>query len=422
MIWFKVKAGALQMTLFIGVIIALILTAFILLVHIHNRFKIQANFIIETTKNADNGIHYALNNNISLNDTTSVSLIDEDYKSLKLNRDFWGVFERVTSVSKIKNNRIEKSALIGGLSIYNQRLALYVQDNNKPLVLVGKTRIEGLTYLPKRGVKSGTISGESYYGTQLIYGSQRTARALPKIISETVTQIQSIEKTISNIKENQYLNIREGGVYKNSFFKPTLILFSNSEINLNAITLIGNIIIQSKRKIVVESSSVLRDVILIAPEVEIQNDVKGNLQAFASEELLLGERIILDYPSAIILNEKTDATNSKIKNSKHLVIGSNSKIKGLVLFLGQTKPNNYDVQLELKENASITGEVYCNQNFELKGTVLGSVYTNNFIARQFGSVYQNHIYYGKIIANDLPKEYVGLSFGNSKKGVIKWLY
>ena len=41
MTWLKVKAGALQLTMFIVVVIALLLTAFIILIHTHKRFRLQ---------------------------------------------------------------------------------------------------------------------------------------------------------------------------------------------------------------------------------------------------------------------------------------------------------------------------------------------------------------------------------------------
>jgi len=146
MLRLKLRAGALQVTLFIAVVVALLLTAFILLIHTHKRFSAQTDFIIESAKNANKGINHALAIDMQLNDTTTIDLNDEDYKTLKVHREFWGVFEKVTSVSKIKSSTIKKSALIGGLSNKAERLALYVQDNNKPLVLVGETKIEGLAY------------------------------------------------------------------------------------------------------------------------------------------------------------------------------------------------------------------------------------------------------------------------------------
>ena len=54
----------------------------------------------------------------------------------------------------------------------------------------------------------------------------------------------------------------------------------------------------------------------------------------------------------------------------------------------------------LEGQSTVVGEIYCDKNFELSGTVKGSVLTKGFIANQFGSVYKNHIYNGKIIAGD----------------------
>ncbi len=423
MFWFKLKAGALQLTLFIAVVIALLLTAFILLINTHKRFNIQTDFIIETTKNTDRGINYALNNITPLNDSISVDLDDEDYKTLNVYREFWGVFEKVTSVSKIKNNILKKTALVGGNQPENDRTALYVQDNNKPLVLVGNTKIEGVAYLPKQGVKPGSISGQSFYGSQLIYGATRISNQLPEIFSETTTQIDKIENLISGISQEQFLNIKDGQTYKNSFLKPVQIVFSNGIIHLNSVQLKGNILVQSKSKIIIDASSTLKDVVLIAPEIEIKNNVKGNFQAIASKDILVGKNVVLEYPSALVLNEKSieEPIDVGLIQSK-IVIDDDTIITGLVLYLGAPKANNYDVQVELKEKSKIIGEVYCNQNFELKGTVYGAVYTNNFIARQFGSIYQNHIYNGTILVNELSEKYVGLPFNNSKKGILKWLY
>ncbi|PWH83988.1 hypothetical protein DIS18_05420 [Algibacter marinivivus] len=426
MFWLKLKAGALQLTLFIIVVIALLLTAFVLLVHIHKQFQIQTNFIIETTRNADKGINYVLQNTICLNDTTSINLQDEEYKYLKLHRDFWGVFEKVSVVSQIKNNRFQKTALIGSKQTDKNRIALYVQDNNNPLVVVGNTKIEGVAYLPKQGLRTGNISGHSYYGSKLVYGQTRTSSSLPKVFSETINQIKSIENQISVIPQSQFLTLHSGKQYNNSFLKPTQFIFSNSVINLNVNRLVGNIIVQSKIKIIVRASSTLKDVILIAPEIEIQDNVKGIFQAIASKHISVGENVELNYPSVLALNEKEvqqqqETTNQIIEQST-IRINSNSIIKGLVVYLGKEKTNNYKAQVELKEKSILMGELYCNQNVELKGTLYGTVYTNNFVANKSGSVYQNHIYNGKIIVKELSEKYIGLPFNNSNKGVLKWLY
>jgi len=425
MFWIKLKAGALQLTLFIAIVIAVLLTAFILLVHTHKKFNIQTDFIIETTENAHKGINYSLTNTILLNDTIAINLEDEDYKSLKVQREFWGVFEKVISISKIKSNTLKKVALAGGVQPKQDRVALYLQDNNKPLVLVKDTKIKGFAYLPKQGVKPGTISGEFYYGSKLIYGTSRIAQNLPKFLTESNTQFTVTKNAFSRANEEQFLNIEANKMYKNSFYEPTKFMFSNSEIYLNNASIIGNIIIQSKTKIVVDPTAVLKDVILIAPEIEIQNNVKGNFQAIASKNIVIGERVELSYPSALVLNKNESAQtiqNGNIIKHNGIIVNNNSTIKGMIVYVSASEKNNFKTQLELKEKATLIGEVYCNQNLELKGTVHGSVFTNNFVANQSGSVYQNHIYNGTIEVNKLPQEYVGLILENSNKGIAKWLY
>jgi len=423
MFWLKLKAGALQLTLFVAVVIALLLTAFILLVDTHKRFKVQTNFIIETAKNCDKGIRYALSNRVALNDTIAIDSNDEDYKTLRVYREFWGVFEKITTVSKIKNNNFKKIALMGGVQPQSNRVALYAQDNDRPLVLVGKTKIEGVAYLPKQGLKSGTISGHSFYGSQLINGEMRISNKLPELFSATNIQLSSLKNYVSQVPQEQFLDLEHNNTYKNSFLKPVQVVFSNETIQLNAVKLSGNILVQSQTKIVVEASSVLKDIVLIAPEIEINNNVIGNFQAIASKELKVGNNVILEYPSALVLSEKkVEDSNNLVPSQNRIIIDNGSVVKGIVLFLGVPKTNNYDVQVELKENSKIIGEVYCNQNLELKGMVYGTVYTNNFIAKAFGSIYQNHIYNGTIIINELSEKYVGLPFNNSKKGVVKWLY
>jgi hypothetical protein len=128
-----------------------------------------------------------------------------------------------------------------------------------------------------------------------------------------------------------------------------------------------------------------------------------------------------------VLNEKEQEipqspSNQPSQNNTSITIGENTTLSGVVIYLGQPKSSNYEAQILLDKNSKVIGEIYCNQNLELLGAVSGSVFTSNFVAKQAGSIYQNHIYNGTIIVDDLAQEYVGLPFEQSTKGVLKWLY
>ncbi len=422
MILKKIKAGALQFTMFVVVVVALMLAAFIILIHTQKQFKIKTALVKETLHSADLGIHYALHNPIVLNDTLAIKLENDEFKDLKVHRDYWGVFEKVVSVSTAKNNRFTKVALVGASQPNTNRTALYVQDNNRPLVLVGNTKIQGVAYLPKQGVRTGNISGHSYYGNQLVYGKSKTSSKLPKISKDLHKQLKTITNSTQFIEEHQFINIEHGKTYKNSFLKPLQLIYNQNTIALSQVKLVGHIIVQSKTKIIVDASAGLSDVILIAPKIEIQNHVKGTFQAIATKEISIGKNCLFNYPSSLILNDpKTYKTMSNTaKNTSFIKVNKGTTVKGIVAYMSGTK--NYKSQLFIDENATIVGEVYCNKNLELLGSVNGTIYTASFVANQSGSVYQNHIYNGTVEVNKLPEEYSGLILEGTNKSVSKWLY
>lgn len=424
----KVKAGALQLTMFIVVVVAVLLAAFIILVHTHKQFKIKTDFVLETIENANKGISYVLQNDIGQNDTLQINQQDEDHKTVKVHRDYWGLFEKATAISKIKTNTFTKTALIGARQPQPEGIALYVEDQNKPLVVVGNTKIQGLTYIPKQGVRTGNISGHSYYGSQLIYGTTRTSAELPKISKVTLEQIKTVQNNMAEIKTSQFLDLGKTKKQQNSFLNPLQVIYSNKDITLSEVSLTGHILVQSRTKITVEAPSNLKDVVLVAPIIEIKNRTKGTFQAIATKEIIIGENCTLHYPSAFVLNEAEDSKNptENIENTSHaketpsIKISKGTTIKGAIVYLGTSK--NYKAQVFIDEKITVTGEIYCNRNLELLGTVHGSVYTSNFVANQSGSSYQNHLYNGSISIEALPREYIGLTFENQKKGVLKWLY
>lgn len=403
----KLKAGALQVVLSIAITITLLLFAFILLVHIHKRIDLKSDYIIEVASSTNDAIKYSLNNDVVLNDTISITPLESDNKTLGVYKEYWGVFEKVIATARIKTYETKKVALVGGIISDPDRTA---------------------SYIPRQGVKPGTISGQSFYGQQLINGTTKTSVKLPELSASLQSYLDNLEQKVSSFSNNQFINLQPNTSFNNSFLKPPQIVYSNSAIQLLSNQLIGNIIIQSRSKIVVDVNSKLEDVVLIAPEIEILNNVKGKFQAIATKHIKVGKYVSLNYPSSLVLFKKnisisdTAPNNSNLNNEPDIIIDNHSTIEGVIIYQGAPKPNNYNLQIQLKEQSKVVGEIYCNENLELIGVVEGSVFTNNFLAKQSGSIYQNHIYNGSINSTDIPAEYAGLLFQNSKKGVVQWLY
>lgn len=418
----KIKAGALQFTMFVVLVIALLLASFVVLVSTHKQFEMKTDFVLQTVQNSNSGIDYLLKNEVTNEDTLFVGLADKENTVLKLYQDYWGIFEKGVAVSEIKKKEFRKVALLGGAQPEIDRVALYLEELDKPLVLVGDTKIQGVAYLPEQGIRTGNISGHSYYGKELIYGDIKKSGALPKIKPKQIEHIESILTDFKSIEQEQFLDIEKDKNVKNSFYKLLKLFYNQNEIDLVGVSLTGHIIVQSESKITVDASSKLQDVILKAPIVEINDGVNGTFQVFASKKIILGIGCKLNYPSALVINEESSSVKeiTNAEESPLIKINKNSIVKGVVAFWGET--SNYLPQVYIGENVIIKGEVYCDKNLELQGTVHGSIFTSGFVSVQSGSMYQNHIYNGEILIDSLPQEYVGLQFEPSKKGVAKWLY
>lgn len=413
----KVPAGALQYVLVISVVIAIIVFAFISLLYLQKRLQLKNSLFTKAIQNVYVGFQYLEKKTIEYDIPKEQQFSRNDNEKTMLLKKRWGIFDIGIVSSTVQKERFQKIGLIGGNE--DKRQALVLKENNQALVLVGNTKIIGNAYIPKLGIKTGNIAGDSYYGNRLLYGtSQPSSAMLPTIKNKHY--IQKISSGNFLTDKMFFFELSEDLQKTQSFTQPTLLFQSSGVIALQNIQLTGNIIIQSSEKIVVSSSASLKDVILVAPEINIQKNTQGNFQVFASKSISVEENCYLIYPTALVLCDKdTEIPKSDVTNK--IVIEKNCSVKGSILFLSEEETMDFKTQVIISKNSLVIGEVYCDKNLELLGAVHGCVYTNNFIANQTGSVYVNHIYNGEINSSKLAEQYVGIAIGKTQK-VAQWLY
>lgn len=414
----KFSAGALQYVIFITVVISLLLCGFVLLNQLQQELRIRTNITSKLAHFTDESINYALHNNLREDGELELSFSEiENYKT-KIISKRWGLYDLVTVCNSFKNDTIKKSMLLGGR--HDSKPALYLKDNNKPLVLVGNAKLMGSVYLPKRGVRTGYIAGESYYNSKLVYGSSfESTNRLP--------DFQNKKKLMSFATESKgryytTFSLDFGMKKSNSFMRPTQVYKSNGVVTLSNIELIGNCYVISDTLIKVTNTAILKNTILIAPRVIVSDNVHSSFQVFATESIEVGEYCKLSYPSVLFVYEEKEHFEKKGKSAKKINIGENSKIQGTIAYVTNSEKSNYYAHVKLSNNAVVDGEVYCDKNIELIGTVNGAVYCSGFVANRSGSSYQNHIYGGTINGNVLPFEYGGLQFQHDEKNIVEWLY
>ncbi|MEM9001148.1 MAG: hypothetical protein AAGB24_12865 [Bacteroidota bacterium] len=417
----KIQAGALQFVLFIGAIIAILLFSFVLVSYSHNLFRKKTDILVQVIQATDFGLTASFAKGMRLGETMAVPFSDDLNITTVTRKSYWGILEMRHTKATKEQLAFEKWAFVGTAS--KEGHALYLQDNQRPLVLAGKTKITGDAHLPEQGVKMGNIYGHSYYAPQLIYGEEKRSSAQLPLFHRELGQQMEKWTSHTNEPEGEPLLYENGMVAKNSFKAPVKVI-KGSHISLGKVELSGNIIVWATEKIEVGAFTKLHDILLVAPEIEIANWTKGNLQALASRSISVGKGCELAYPSVLLVHQKNQTLSEIPENSPNITIDAYATVRGMVIYCGDNGAANVVTpQIHINGNAKVVGEVFCAGNLELKGRVNGSVTTGAFVALENGNVYQNHLYNGSIDRTVLPEEYAGLTYGNAPVNqVLKWLY
>ena len=194
--------------------------------------------------------------------------------------------------------------------------------------------------------------------------------------------------------------------------KQPLEFFSNDEIYVGDIKIKGKIKIISSSRITISPKAQLEGVLIQAPEVVIENNVKGEFQVFASN-IVVGENVDLAHPSVLLVHSDSKET------SPELMIKEGSTINGLVIC---ESDDNAPAQL-LIDGSELNGFVYNEGVTQIKGEVNGALYSSEFILKTPSAVYKNHLLNVKILVSENIK---GLSFPNileeqDLNSIVKWL-
>ncbi|EOG6915219.1 hypothetical protein ACLH3W_000411 [Flavobacterium psychrophilum] len=422
----KLKSGALQFTIFISVLIALLLSGLLLYAYTFGYFKEQSKATIENIQLSDTGINYLLKQSEISSDTISLDLLKKENQTIQVHVSPWGIFEKAFVKTQHRKKIFTKTAFIGTLFDAEESPTLYLQETYNPLTLVGNTKIKGKVFLPSQGVKPGYIAGQSYYGSQLIYGKiEKSGVNLPKLNKGNLEQLLVYIKSYKPANQTDFISLESNKKVLNSFKQKTKNIYSPEPITLENVDVSGNIIIKSETLIRIKKTALLKEVLLIAPIIEIEEGTSGTFQAIASKKINVGKDCKLYYPSALVLCEDNKDLNATPENrtDNQIFIDANTQINGCVCYF-QTKTftSDFNTQIVTEEKSRIKGQVYCEGSFELKGTVSGSVYTRQFIANQAGSVFVNHIYNGIIENTTISKLFGGILLENQPKTIVKWLY
>ncbi|WP_417887095.1 hypothetical protein [Zunongwangia sp.] len=398
----KVKSSSLYIVLVIGVLIVILLGGFLLLVKNKMLFNSKISNVSDDLKSLDKSIlTYP-----KLSSTVSV------------NTDYWGAFTKIEATNK----ELTKDALL--LNAKDSLVpSIYLEDHNSPLVIAGGSQIAGVVKIPKGYWKLGAISGNYFRGTLTKVNQVLRSQELPVLDSKWRKYI----KKILNSNRSNYIG-NYNMFFKsrtNIFDKPTLYYSSDQGTYLQG-QYIGNIIIKDNVEIEVSKEADLRDVLLVAPKIVIADNFKGNIHCITNE-ISVGKNVRLIYPSSICALEKKTRKKKIINNWENIPdikVGNNTFINGPVIFLKENTNDDRKANIQFEKGSKIIGDIYCEGYTELRGSVIGSVYTSYFIYTHQGSKYINYLFDANIDSNFKISRYSGgLPFASSGNYILaSWLY
>lgn len=418
----SIKAGALLYSLAIALLIGLLSSSLILFAFF-NRTALQQNSDTERLQlNTSSAMQLLLAapGKAPMDNFTEIDLFGEAKDIVTLYRKHWGAFEIALSNAVAGKQSVQRAAMIGATLHNDSRISVYLADEDKPLSLCGNTLIRGICYLPKAGIKRAYIEGQSFSGDKLIDGEiKESKRELPSINKAMIEHNTAYLSRQYNKSDSiiDFEKIQESNFIDHSFSENTWLIRSKEKIILTNQNYRGNIIVVSEEAVFVGAGSVLDNVLIYAPYIEVENNFTGSLQLFASDSLLIGENCNLQYPSvaALINNEE---------GSAKMLIGKSVEISGEVFAYRLGNNPKFPFLFSIEKDAVIKGQVYSNGAIDLKGSIHGSIACEKFILHTPSSVYENHLLNVIIDYSLLSPHFVGVNLTDNSENrkIVKWLY
>lgn len=384
-----IRSSALYISLILSMLIVLICGSVLLIGYTYRMENKKLERRDKLEQNLESGLTVVLQAAFSTDTLAKMSLYGLDDDSVLLDKQAWGIYEMGLVKAWIGRDTLQKAFLIGA-EVKDTLKVLYLSDEDRPLSISGKSLIRGTAYLPKSGIKAAYVENATYADKTLVYGSIKdSGRLLPEPDGGFLHQAVDLLAVLDH-KElpAEEMNGPDKDSTVNSFYAQVKrVYMGEAHAALSGYKARGKVMIFADSAIVIDESTSLDQVILVAPYVQIKDGFKGKLQVFASDSIRVGNRVQLDYPSALLVLK-----NDTAKFQVRMDIGKDCKVEG-VLFAYEKERSQLMPVIALGEGTVVKGEIYVKGYLNLaKGAaVQGSVELIRFMARTSSSLYENYL-------------------------------
>jgi hypothetical protein len=409
-----VKAAALYIVILVALLIAII-CASLLSIAFFYRIEVQkARRIERLSNNMESGLAILLASDSIGGDSLKVmDLYGTQEDSLLLGKDSWGIYDlNIIKAFLLKDTL--KHVFFSG-SLFSDSSAVYLADEDRPLLLGGSTLISGNAEIPLSGVRAAYVEGKPYVNKKLINGkTKNSARDLPPLNKRLINQV-------INFFQKDGDKLPDLDTLENSFFNRTIIYsLDQDDCDLKSKSFSGKLILISDSTITIRAGTALKDIQIFAPSIIVENGFKGVCQLFAKDSIIIGKNCEFQYPSfAGVFKPENGAVQPKVS------LGEGSRFSGL-LFTYEKERSNLQTLISIAKDCIVKGQVYAYGYIKLDKSVSiqGKVYTTRFIMQTPATLYENYLIDVTIDRKALNKYYLSSSMfrlKNEEQKVLKWL-
>jgi hypothetical protein len=417
----RIKSSALFTTMVIALIIGILCTLLLLLAYNDRNWEYRKSIQNRMERNLKSAI------NLSLADTAFVpdghfydfGLFERGKDSARIKRERWGLFDVSTVEVSYRLEKKYKSFLIGRFMDAPLDGCLYLAEHRRPLALAGESRLTGTAYLPRGGAVASMVGQEIFQSPVLVDGDTRISQdSLPgfeKQFAERIEQWGLAGDTIWT-ETGSLENIP--ALLDQSFGDSSRTYHGKGVVTLSFCTIRGHVHIISDSVVIVGANSILQDVIISAPVIQIEEGFRGRIQAIASDSIIVKTGSILAYPSCLVLVKGRGVTGQP-----KIILGENCVVDGIILSNSNGVTDMQKTYVEIGKNSVITGCTYVSGYLNLAGTFRGAVLTDYIIYRTPKTVYDNYLVDGVIDRKALPGYFaVPSMFGGVKPyQIVEWV-
>jgi hypothetical protein len=334
--------------------------------------------------------------------------------SVEVDLYYHGIF-RVNSIRSFNQNISFYNACFSG-SFSLPEYGLQIENSRYELKVAGSTRLRGGLIVPQKTIERAFIKNQNYNGDKLFWGNiKESPRVFPMLNKATRNRISKITSLINKKKTsnaqifNPFDSIIAPFHLEQQFFKDTgIIAIENTFLK-------GNIIVVSEKEVHLFANSKLENVVIIAPIIRVENGFNGSAQFIASDSLIIGEDVSLNFPSALI------ATTQESKET-YIIINKNTTIEGLIL--ANKISTKSSCNIEIMDGGLINGWIYNPGAVIIKNVKIhGQLTCKSVIYKNKGGKELNLLLNVEIDPAKMPYYIKGMNFlmTDGKKEIVEWL-